>query len=97
MIYKLTFLEQAKQEWDKLALDLRAQLKKKLAERIHNPNVPKDALRGMKNCYKIKLHAAGYRLVYRALDERLVVQVIVVAKRENDIVYKLAGKRLTIA
>jgi mRNA interferase RelE/StbE len=47
----------------------------------------------MTDCYKIKLRSAGFRLVYQVVDERLVVMVIAVGKRENDLVYRLARKR----
>jgi len=48
---------------------VRAQFKKKLEERLLTPGVPSAALSGMPDCDKIKLRAAGYRLVYR-VDER---------------------------
>lgn len=45
-------------------------------------------------CYKIKLQKLGYRLIYRVLDEKLIVLVISVAKRDGEPVYKAAIKRL---
>jgi mRNA interferase RelE/StbE len=48
----------------------------------------------MPDCYKIKLRAAGYRLVYRVYDDRIVVQVIAVGKRERNEVYKTAVGRM---
>jgi len=94
MTYKLTFLEIAKKEWDKLAPDIQRQFKAKLIERLTMPNIPKDKLSGMQDCYKIKLKATGYRLVYKIIEARLVVQVIAVGRRDKDMVYKLAHKRL---
>ncbi|AZD23027.1 mRNA interferase RelE [Pseudomonas chlororaphis subsp. aurantiaca] len=47
----------------------------------------------MGNAYKIKLRTAGYRLVYRVVDEVLVVTVIAVGKRERGSVYQQASKR----
>jgi len=38
--------------------------------------VPDDALHGMKDCYKIMLRGAGYRLVYRVGDERIFILVL---------------------
>ncbi|MNR61265.1 mRNA interferase RelE [compost metagenome] len=43
--------------------------------------------------YKIKLRAAGYRLVYRVEDGRLVVAVVAVGKRERGEVYGKAKTR----
>ena len=50
-----------------------------------------DKLKGMPDCYKIKLRAAGYRLVYEVVDERLVVTVVAVGKREKSKVYTTAS------
>jgi len=37
---------------------------------------------------------AGYRLVYQVVDARVVVVVIAIGKRENNLVYSLAKERL---
>ena len=93
MTYELEFSEKAWKEWRKLGVNLRAQFKKKLQERPVNPHVPADRLSGLGNAYKIKLRSAGYRLVYRVVDEVLVVTVIAIGKRERGDVYKDAGTR----
>lgn len=92
MTYKLTFLKSAKKEWDKLGETIQRQLK--IEQRLQNPHAPKDALHGMKGCYKIKLRASGYRLVYRVFDERIVVQVVAIGKRNREEVYRLVFQRL---
>ncbi|HWT69737.1 MAG TPA: type II toxin-antitoxin system RelE/ParE family toxin [Pseudomonas sp.] len=93
MTYKLEFLPSARKEWDKLGHTVREQFKKKLAERIELPRVPADALHGMPECYKIKLKSSGYRLVYEVIEERVVVSVVAVGKRERSEVYERAKKR----
>lgn len=93
MIYRLQFLPAALKEWKKLGATLQQQFKKKLAERLETPRVPGDALRGMPDHYKIKLRAAGYRLVYRVDDDTIVVMVVAVGKRERSEVYGSARKR----
>ncbi|MOA66784.1 mRNA interferase RelE [compost metagenome] len=55
--------------------------------------MPGDALHGLKDCYKIKLRSVGYRLVYRVEDERVVVVVVSVGKRERSEAYEAAKKR----
>ncbi len=60
---------------------------------LEAPRISADALHGMPDCYKIKLKAAGYRLVYKVIDERIVVSVIAVGKRERSSVYDQAKKR----
>lgn len=47
----------------------------------------------MPDCYKVKLKASGYRLVYQVIDERVVVSVVAVGKRERGTVYERAKKR----
>ena len=93
MSYKLRFHELALKEWRKLDSVLREQFKKKLAERLEEPHIPSAALSGMKDCYKIKLRATGYRLVYRVEDEILFVTVIAVGKREHLKTYEKARRR----
>ncbi|RVT41843.1 type II toxin-antitoxin system RelE family toxin [Sphingobium algorifonticola] len=92
--YELEFLETALKEWKKLAPNIRNQFAKKLEERLRQPHVTSAQLSGMADCYKIKLRAAGYRLVYQIEDEVLLIVVIAVGKRERNAVYKTAAARL---
>jgi mRNA interferase RelE/StbE len=94
MSYSLEFRESAWKEWNKLDRPLRGQFKTKLLERMETPRVESARLSGMPDCYKIKLRAAGYRLVYQVFDDRVVVVVVAVGKREDSAVYRKAGKRL---
>lgn len=94
MTFRLVFKQDAKKEWDKLDASIRSQFKKKLQERIKEPHIESSRLSGMKDCYKIKLRRAGYRLVYQVRDQELVVSVIAVGKRERNHVYKAAIKRV---
>ena len=93
MSYKLAFLPSALKEWQKLGAPVREQFKKKLADRLINPRVIADALSGLDDCYKIKLRAAGFRLVYRVEEATITVIVVAVGKRERNAVYKAAAKR----
>lgn len=92
--YELEFLEDAYKEWEKLGATIRDQFAKKLNERLLNPRVPSARLHGMPDCYKIKLRAAGYRLVYQVEDENVIVVVIAVGRRDRNAVYKAAAGRL---
>ena len=92
--YSLEFNVQAKKEWDKLNSTIRLQLAKKLKERLVSPRVESDKLRGMPECYKIKLRSVGYRLVYEVVDKRLVVTVLAVSKRDKNRAYAIARDRL---
>jgi len=93
MNYRLKFLPSALKEWEKLGATVREQFKKKLGERLIDPIVQADRLRGFENHYKIKLRSAGYRLVYEVDKAEIVVFVIAVGKRENDLIYKRARRR----
>jgi mRNA interferase RelE/StbE len=93
MTYSLEFVESALKEWRKLSPDVREQLRNKLRERLQNPHVPSARLHGLQDCYKIKLRAVGYRLVYQVSDKIVVVTVIPVGKRDKGIVYLAAKKR----
>jgi len=94
MSYKLLFKTAARKEWKKLDPSVQVIFKKLLAERLKKPRKESTRLNGMKDCYKIKLRRAGYRLVYQVRDKELVVSVIAIGKREKNQVYKAAVKRI---
>ena len=93
-IYELEFHELALKEWKKLDGSIKAQFVKMLAKRIQAPHVTSAKLRGdLQNTYKIKLRDLGYRLVYEVIDQRLVVLVIAIGRRDHDEAYQIAIKR----
>jgi mRNA interferase RelE/StbE len=92
--YKLGFLTSARKEWDKLNPAIREQFAKTLRERLIDPHIPSSRLHGMPNCYKIKLRAAGYRLVYRVDDGLIQVVVVAIGRRDRNAVYKIAAGRM---
>jgi mRNA interferase RelE/StbE len=93
MSYELEFHPQALKEWKNLGETIKEQFKKKLKERLENPKIPKDKLVGFDTVYKIKLKSFGYRLAYEVIDERVVVIVLAVGKRENNKVYNALHSR----
>lgn len=93
MSYELEFLEEALAEWHRLDGSIKAQFKKKLAERLDEPRLPSARLSGHPDRYKIKLRSIGYRLVYEVQDGRLVVLVVAVGKRDKNAVYRAAEGR----
>lgn len=93
MSYKLKFKDEALKEWHKLDATVRAQFKKKLAERLEHPRVAAAHLAGHPDRFKIKLRSAGFRLVYEVRDAEIVVVVIAVGKRERNAVYQVAARR----
>lgn len=92
--YRLRFHVLALKEWQQLDANVREPFKKKLAERLEVPRVPSAALHGMPDCYKIKLHSVGYRLVYRVDKSDIFVTVIATGKRDKSKIYRSALLRL---
>ena len=95
MTYQLIFKREAQKEWQKLAPAIQQQLRKKLLAIREQPRIEKARLSGMADCYKIKLHSVGYRLVYQVRDQEIVIVVIAIGKRERSAVYDAARTRLT--
>lgn len=94
MSYDLKFKDDALREWRKLDGNIGEMLKTKLLERLKEPRIESARLSGMSDCYKIKLRGSGYRLVYQVRDNELVVVVIAIGKRDKNLVYKLALRRV---
>ncbi len=91
MIYELHFHPLALKEWKKLSKELQEQFKKLLKRRLENPHVISAKLSGqLKDCYKIKLHQAGYRLVYQVNDNKMILLVVAVGNWTLD---KLRSER----
>ncbi|MXF04470.1 type II toxin-antitoxin system RelE family toxin [Escherichia coli] len=94
MTYVVKFREDAFKEWLKLERVIQQQFAKKLKKCAENPHIPSAKLRGLKDCYKIKLRASGFRLVYQVIDDVLIIAVVAVGKREHSDVYNLASERM---
>jgi mRNA interferase RelE/StbE len=93
--YRLAFETSALKEWQALDGSVKEPLRKLLKKRLDEPRVPGAELRGeLSGCYKIKLRKQGYRLVYRVVDELVIVMVLAVDKREGEKVYDAAIDRL---
>lgn len=94
MTYELAFDPRALREWHKLGCTVKAQFKTRMKKVLQNPRVESARLHDLPDCYKIKLKASGYRLVYQVRDEVVTVVVIAVGKREKSAVYQQVDKRL---
>ena len=95
MTYKLLRHKDFKKDWDNLSFTIQTQLKKKLAKVLENPHIPKNRLHGeLASCYKIKLLKAGVRLIYQVKDDEVIILLLTVGKRADNIVYNEAEKRI---
>jgi len=93
--FALEFLPDALDEWRALDGSAKRQFEAQLRKRLLQPRLPGSELRGpLRGYYKIKLRRAGYRLIYRVEDERVVVTVVAVGLRADDAVYEAAVRRL---
>ena len=92
-LYALAIHADAESEWARLDATVKARFKTKLGkERLRTPRVPKDALHGLADCYKIKITTPQFRLAYHVDDARRVVTLLAVSSRDD--VYDLLVKRL---
>ncbi len=92
--YGLEFHPKALKEFSKLGTPIREQFKVKLAKILEEPHIPSSMLRGgLKGTYKIKLRGSGFRLVYKVEEERLIVLVLSVGKRDKSEAYGRAQER----
>lgn len=96
MAYRLTFVQSAEKEWRKLGATIKNEFLNTLEKRLEAPRVESAKLRGLKDCYKIKLRSAGYRLVYKVYDDRIEVRVIGIGRRDGA-VYDAAADRQNAA
>ncbi len=96
MTFNIEFDDRALKEWNKLDKTIREQFKKKLRKLQENPYIESARLHGdLAGCFKIKLRASGFRLVYQVLDDEIVILVIAVGKREDKQAYDNASKRIS--
>ena len=95
--FALKFDARALAEWRKLDRRIQSQFKNKLSKLVSGEETPspRTMVSGLPpGYYKIKQRSSRYRLVYRYEDEKLVVVVIAVGKRNRNIVYDIACGRV---
>ena len=89
MTFNVEFDERAFKEWNQLEKTIREQFKKKLKKLQQNPYVESARLHGdLAGCFKIKLRASGFRLIYKVIDDEIVIWVVAVGKREDEKAYE---------
>ncbi|MEQ1590333.1 MAG: type II toxin-antitoxin system RelE/ParE family toxin [Gallionella sp.] len=93
-IYELAIHPDAEKEWAKLDGSIKRRFKEKLAkERLKHPRVVKDALRELPDCYKIKITAPQFRLIYHVNNAKKLLTILSVASRDD--VYEELRLRLS--
>jgi len=92
MSFELAIHPQAEREWGLLDESVKRRFKQKLArERLVQPRVPKDALHGLADLYKIKIATPQFRLAYHVNDALKRVTIVAVSSRDD--VYQLLKGR----
>ncbi len=78
-----SLIHEPRREWQKPRRDGQKQFKNKLQQIVQNPRIESAGLSDLPDCYKIKLKASGYRLVYQVRDSVVVVYVIAIGKERK--------------
>lgn len=100
MQYRVQFIPEAIQDYNKLDGSIRKDVNKKIDELGSNPflghklgNKYNIDLTGF---YKIYVHSKKYRIVYRLFDEKdiEIIEIWGIGKREKEEIYRIIGKRL---
>ena len=95
IVYEVRLVKESLKELDNLNSKIKTIFIKKLRKVINNPFIDKNKLsKELSHCYKIKLNREGYRLVYEIREEKIVLIVWAVGKRERSKAYADAAKRL---
>ena len=99
MTYKLTFKEGVEKDLSKLShaqemLVLKQFQKLKTSPELGKP-LGNKAGYNLSGCKKMCVDKKKIRIVYRIIDDEIIVEVIVVGKREDMKVYAEASERLS--
>ena len=88
-MHLLEFTEKAQKQFNKLDSSVRKEVANALSRRLRNPRMSSSRLRGnLAGLYKIKLVSLRLRVIYKVIDDRMIVLVVSIGKRENGDVYK---------
>ncbi len=98
MIYKIVLKIEADEELAKLSARERALVFKQFKKISVSPELGKSlgnkAGYDLSGCRKMYADKKRIRLVYRLLDDQIVIEVIAIGKRDDMEVYRSASKRL---
>lgn len=91
--YEIEFTPSALKEWRRLDATVQDQFRKKLKAIAENPHIASARLSGGRHRYRIKLRKLGYRLGYQVFDDRLVVIVVGIGRRDKGEIYETLERR----
>lgn len=104
MIWTVEYIQQAQDDLDRLDNAIRLQVLRAIMKVAQNPLPSSDGGYGkplgnhngtnLAGYLKIKLLAAGIRIVYRLITENGCMRIIVISARDDNAVYKIAHARI---
>lgn len=95
-MYNVRFTDLSKRDYDKLDNSQKQQILKSLERIERDGMLAGQALHGkLKDCRKMKHKRLGLRVIFKETEDFLeIIEVIVIGKRDDSVVYKEAEKRL---
>jgi len=90
--YKVVFSEEAKKDFLKLEKSIAKIIINKIALLEANPDLGQPLHSELKGLFKLKV--SKYRVVYKIEDGQLIVLILGVATRKDELIYSLIKKRL---
>lgn len=99
MAYKIEFIKEATQDFERLDKSIQKQISKKIDQLSLNPHLGKP-LGNMFNIdltgfYKLYVSKKQYRIVYRIKSEIIeIIEIVGIGKRDKEAIYRLIHKRL---
>jgi len=99
MAYKIEFIPEALEDFDKLDKSLKIQAQKKIDKLSENPYIgePLSNKAGidLTGFYKLYFYKKRHRIVYRIIEDKIeVVQIWGIGKRDKSKIYDTVFKRL---
>ncbi len=99
MTYKLTFREGVEKDLSKLSNAQEMLVVKQFKKLMESPELGKPlgnkAGFNLSGCKKMYVDKKKIRIVYRIIDDEVIVEVIVIGKRDDMKVYAEASERLS--
>jgi mRNA interferase RelE/StbE len=98
MVWKVELTEEAEKDFSLLDGSLRKLARKKLAKLEENPYLGEE-IHNRSGCdlrghYKLYFYGTRYRIVYRIVNEVLLVLVIGIGQRAHGAVYRMVAARI---
>jgi mRNA interferase RelE/StbE len=95
-LIEIEWTEDSKDDYEKLEGSQRVFVDKAIARiKVHGMNAGESLSGNLTGCNKLKNKKMGLRVIFREVEGKVeVIQIIVIGKRRNKLVYKTAAKRI---